>query len=291
MATPNRVFLFALALTAAACSDDSPSNRRQDVSSADSTPLDRGVDDTVALDAVTSEDADFDVVQDAEVAHEAGRDMDARVQSGDVAGDTASDPPSDVTDVVSSDSSAIIDAARDTMPAPGGCLAGVTGTHVARFRWRGSGPNTRAYVEYEANTLPDRARWRAGAYSRGAIGSYTPTFTDTFLGEGGLELRSTNFIDVELSTAGLGSISDVTLSIYGRSFSTGSSGSFSWMTFDGAGATPAGSVANSAPYRWYNASATSAFRPSNAGILLRITPGGPSSSLIVSRVEICFSAR
>jgi hypothetical protein len=170
----------------------------------------------------------------------------------------------------------------------GGCVSGATGTHVLRFRWRGSGPGSTAYVDYEANTLPDTSRWRVSAASM-SIG-YTPRFDDTFLGEGGLDLSGTVFIDVELSTSGLSSISDVSIGIYGRSFATTSSGSFRWQTFSGVGATPSGSVANSAPYEWYRGDATAAFVPGDSGVLLRLRAGPPSSALIVNRVEVCFTA-
>lgn len=175
-------------------------------------------------------------------------------------------------------------------PNPGGCISGAVGTHVARFRWAGNGPSSRAYVQYEANNLPDTSRWKAGAYSRGAIG-YNPVFTDTFLGVGGLEMGGTVFMDVELSTAMLSRITKVTLSVFGRSFNTTASGSFSWLTFDGAGAAPSGLVSNVAPYRWYSADATTAFRPGNGGVLLRISPTGPSGTLVVNKVEICFETR
>jgi hypothetical protein len=175
-------------------------------------------------------------------------------------------------------------------PNPGGCVSGAVGTHVARFRWAGNGPSSRAYVQYEANNLPDAARWKAGAYSRGAIG-YNPVFTDTFLGVGGLEMGGTVFVDVELSTAMLSRITKVTLSVFGRSFNTTASGSFEWMSFDGAGAAPSGLVSNVAPYKWYSADATTAFRPGNGGVLLRISPAGPSGTLVVNKVELCFETR
>lgn len=173
--------------------------------------------------------------------------------------------------------------------ASGGCISGAIGTHVARFRWYGSSSGSRAAVSYEANTLPDPSRWRVTANSR-SIG-YTPVFSDPFLGEGGLELSGTAFIDVELSTAGLSRLSGVTLAVYGRSFNTTAGGSFAWRTFDGTGATPSGFVYNSAPYRWYRADASAAFVAGNGAVLLRITPGPPSGALIVNRVEVCFDAR
>jgi hypothetical protein len=183
--------------------------------------------------------------------------------------------------------------ARDAFAAPdaragGGCVSGASGSHVVRFRWRGSGAGSTAYVDYEANTLPDTSRWRVTANSR-SIG-YRPVFDDVFLGEGGLDLEGTAFIDVELSLSGLSSLRGVTLAIYGRSFNTTSSGSFEWQTFDGTGAAPWGLVANSAPYEWYGADATTEFTAGDAGVLLRIYPGGPSGALIVNRVEVCFDA-
>lgn len=173
---------------------------------------------------------------------------------------------------------------------PGGCVSGAVGDFAARFHFAGNGPNSRAYVVYDVNNLPDSSRWKAGAYSRGAIG-YQPNFTDTFLGIGGLEMGSTVFVDTELSTAKVASIKHVTISVFGRSFNTTSPGSFAWMSFDGSGATPSGLVSNSAPYKWYSADATSAFAPGNAGVLLRLLPGGPSGTLIVSRVEFCFQTK
>jgi len=173
-------------------------------------------------------------------------------------------------------------------PPTGGCISGATGTHALRFRWDGTTSGSTAYVVYEANTLPDTSRWRVTAASR-SIG-YRPVFRDPFLGEGGLELSGTVFIDVELSTLGLPAGTDVTLAIYGRSYNTTASGSFTWQTFSGTGASPRGGVANSAPYEWYGADATAALPAGDDGTLLRISAGGPSNALIVNRVEVCFDA-
>ncbi|HMR81173.1 MAG TPA: hypothetical protein PKD61_38945, partial [Polyangiaceae bacterium] len=179
-------------------------------------------------------------------------------------------------------------ASGGTGGTSGGCISGATGTHAARFRWAGNGSGSTAYVVYELNTLPDTSNWKVGAYSQ-SIG-YKPVFNDVFLGVGGLTLSGTVFIDVDLSSVGLSSIKNVTLSIFGRSYNTTSSGSYSWQTFQGTGASPYGGVSNSAPYQWYSANATAAFTAGNGGIKLRIKPGGPSNSLIVNRVEICFDA-
>jgi hypothetical protein len=88
----------------------------------------------------------------------------------------------------------------------------------------------------------------------------------------------------------MSTIKHVTLSIYGRSFNTTTSGSFTWQTFQGTGASPYAGVSNSAPYKWYSADATNAFTPGNAAVKLRIKAGGPSSALVVNRVELCFDA-
>jgi hypothetical protein len=178
---------------------------------------------------------------------------------------------------------------RDAGPPAGGCISGASGTHVVRFRWEGTTSGSTAYVRYEANTLPDTSRWRVTAASR-SIG-YTPVFRDPFLGEGGLELSGTVFIDVEISTDFLPPVRNATLAIYGRSYNTTTSGSFTWQTFSGTGAAPSGSVSNVAPYRWYGADATSALPAGDPGTLLRIQAGPPSNALIVRRVEICFDAR
>lgn len=177
------------------------------------------------------------------------------------------------------------DAGRDASTG-GGCISGATGTHAVRFEWTGSGST--AYVRYELNQLPDTSRWRVTSAST-SIG-YTPRYGDTFLGDGGLVLEGTAFIDVELSTSGLSSLRNVTLAIRGRSYNTTASGSFSWQTFEGMAATAPGSVYNSAPYQWYGADATPEFSAGDSGILLRIRAGPPSGSLIVNRVEICFDA-
>jgi hypothetical protein len=245
----------------------------------------------VTVDAMTdvTVDAAIDAPRDArdaapDVAIDAPLDAapDVAVDVRDAAADAPVDVAPDVRD-------AAPDVVVDAGPPLGGCVSGAAGTHVARFRWTGSGSRSRATVSYEANTLPDRARWRVTANSR-SIG-YTPVFDDVFLGVGGLDLSGTVFIDVELSTAGLARLSNVTVAVFGRSFNTTASGSYAWQTFDGTGAAPSGLVANSAPYQWYRADATRAFAPGNSGVLLRIMPGPPSGSLIVSRVEICFDAR
>jgi hypothetical protein len=158
-----------------------------------------------------------------------------------------------------------------------------------RFRWTGSGSGSTASVVYEANTLADTSRWHVSAASA-SIG-FTPVFVDTFLDVGGLDLEGSTFIDVEISTAGLSAIDRATVAIFGRSYNTTTSGSFTWQTFAGTGAAPTNLVSNVAPYRWYGADATAAIRPGESGALIRLRAGPSSNALAVNRVEICFDAR
>lgn len=172
-------------------------------------------------------------------------------------------------------------------PITGGpCMSGSSGATAFRVRWTDGGSG-RAALSYEVHGLPDKSRWKVGVYGRTI--PFNPPFVDPFLGPGGVGLDSSDFIDVELSTQGVPSISSVTLSIYGRSYSTGSSGSFEWMTFTGAGATASNSVSNATPYRWYPGDATGAIPPNKNDILMRIKAGPSSNSLVVNRLELCIS--
>jgi hypothetical protein len=241
--------------------------------------------DTGTIDAGR---VDAGSARDAGTASDGGAsDVGAAVDTGASDVGSAVDASAPVDALVSVDAFVSVDAGHDAFVATGGCVSGAVGTRAVRFAWRGSGPGSTAYVDYEANELPDTSRWHVSAASTSF--SYTPVFDDTFLGPGGLDLESPAFVDVELSTLGLGSVSSVTIAIYGRSFDTTASGSFSWQTFSGTGAAPTNLVANSTPYEWYLADATSELPAGDGGTLLRIYPGPSSNALIVNRVEICFA--
>lgn len=174
-------------------------------------------------------------------------------------------------------------------PITGGpCLSGHAGATAYRIRWAGNGAGSTAYPVYEKNGLPDHSRDHAGAYGY-QIG-FTPRWDDPFLGVGGLVLDGSDFVDLELTTAGLSSISNATISIFGRSFNTTASGGFFWQTFDGTGQTPSNFVSNSAPYQWYSADMTTEISAGDNGVLLRIKAAGGSGSLIVNRIELCVTA-
>ncbi len=170
----------------------------------------------------------------------------------------------------------------------GPCSSGAAGATAYRIRWAGNGSGSTAYPVYEVNGLPDTSRDHTGAYGY-SIG-FTPTFVDPFLGDGGLQLDSSDFVDIELSTAGLSQIQSATLSIYGRSYNTTTSGSFNWQTFDGYNEAPTNLVSNGAPYQWYSADMTGEISPGDSGVLLRIKAGPSSNALVVNRIELCLQA-
>ncbi len=171
----------------------------------------------------------------------------------------------------------------------GPCDSGAAGATAYRVRWAGNGSGSTAYPVYEVNGLPDTSRDHTGAYGY-SIG-FTPTFVDPFLGDGGLQLDSSDFVDIELSTAGLSQIQSATLSILGRSYNTTTSGSFNWQTFDGYNEAPANLVSNAPPYEWYSADMTTEISRGDNGVLIRIKAGPSSGSLVVNRIEICMQAQ
>ncbi|MDX2089629.1 MAG: hypothetical protein SFX73_17370 [Kofleriaceae bacterium] len=186
------------------------------------------------------------------------------------------------------------DGSNGGMDAPSGvisggpCLSGATGATAYRIRWAGNGSGSTAYPVYEVNGFPVKTGDHAGAYGY-QIG-YTPVFEDVFLAQGGLRLDGSNFVDLELTTIGIASISTATLALYGRSFNTTASGSFNWQSWDGTGSTPTNFVSNSAPYEWYPADMTTEISPGDDGVRIRIKAGPSSGSLIVHRIELCLQA-
>lgn len=221
-------------------------------------------------------------------ADAAGEVVDAAPHDGALADASTATDASSGADAFVADALVPIDAAPLGPITGGPCLSGAAGQTAYRIRWAGNGPGSTAYVVYEVNGLPDRSRDHAGAFGY-QIG-YTPRFDDVFLGDGGLVLDGSNFVDLELSTVGVASIQSATLSIFGRSFNTTASGSFHWQSFDGVGAAPTNLVSNVAPYEWYGADMTTEISPGDDGVLLRIKAGPSSNVLVVNRIEICVQA-
>lgn len=165
-------------------------------------------------------------------------------------------------------------------------MSGATGATAYRIGWINGGG--RAQVVYQAFGLPDHSRDKASAYGY-QIG-FTPPFVDPNLGPGGLGLDSSDFVDIEISTAGMAQITKATLSIFGRSYNTTASGSFNWQTITGTGDAPSDLVSNAAPYAWYSADITTELPAGNAGTLLRIKAGPSSDALVVNEIELCLVA-
>ncbi len=134
----------------------------------------------------------------------------------------------------------MLDAASSGVITGGPCSSGAPGAAAYRVRFTNSGGN--ATVVYEVNGLPDKTPDHAGAFGY-QIG-FTASYVDPYLGPGGLQLDSSDFIDLDLSTFGVSQITKATLSIYGRSFNTTTSGSFNWQTIDGTGSTATSSISN-----------------------------------------------
>ena len=168
----------------------------------------------------------------------------------------------------------------------GPCLSGQPGQTAYRMRWAQSGST--AYPVYEVNGLPDKSRDKTGAY--GYVIGFTASYVDPFLAQGGLQLNSSSFVDIELSMAGITSIQSAKLALYGRSFNTTASGSFNWQTFDGTGSTATNAVSNAAPYAWYAGDMTTELTAGDNGVLLRIKAGPSSGALVVNRIELCMQA-
>jgi hypothetical protein len=242
----------------------------------DDTAIDASAIDVAATDGASTDGASLDG-SDVD-----GSDVDGATIDGAAIDAQASD--AQASDAQATDAQ-VVDAPSG--PITGGpCSQGGAGQTAYRIRWANGGGN--AYVVYEVHAMPDTSRFRAGAY--GYTIPFTPQYVDTALAQGGLLLNSSDFVDIELSTVGIASITSARLAVYGRSYNTTTSGSFNWQTFDGVGASPTNLVSNAAPYAWYSADMTTEISPGDDGVLIRIKAGPSSGSLAVNRIEICMQA-
>ena len=168
----------------------------------------------------------------------------------------------------------------------GPCRSGAPGAAAYRIRWANA--QGTAYVIYDVDGLPDHSRDHAGAYGY-QIG-FSPSFVDPFLGDGGLQLDGSDFVDLEITTTGVSQIASATLSIYGRSYDVTTNGSFNWQTFVGVGDAPTDLVSNVPPYAWYSADMTTEIAPDDPNTLIRIKAGPSSGVLAVNQIELCLQA-
>ena len=153
-----------------------------------------------------------------------------------------------------------------------------TGWAAWRFRYAGS-----SSARIDAFGLPDSSNWDVGP-------AYSTSYTDDLHG-GGLEIGSGNWILIRFSLVGLSHINSATLSVYGRSYNTGSSGSFdAWSPIYGSISSPTDSVSNAWPYAWtsvdYTANVQIGDPPGLTGI--RLSAGPSSDDLIMNTVELCI---
>ncbi len=226
---------------------------------------------------------------------------DASLPTGDAAADASGGHDAAVDAAAGHDGNPGQDAGGDaggthdagSLDAPTGvitggpCISGAQGQTGYRVSWANGGGT--AYPVYEVDGLPDHSRDHTAAYGY-QIG-FTPSFVDPYLGDGGVALDGSDFIDIEISTVGVSAITKATLSLYGRSYDTTTSGSFNWQTFVGTGSTATDFVSNVAPYQWYSADMTTEISPGDNGVLLRIKAGPSSDSLVVNRIELCLVAQ
>jgi hypothetical protein len=164
----------------------------------------------------------------------------------------------------------------------GPCRSGAVGRTAWRFGYS-SGSTSSTLLEYG---MPDRSNWEANPV-------FSTSFVDAGNG-GGLELAGSNWILIRYSVVGLTAITRATLSIYGRSYATASSGSFEgWTPIHGTSVGVQNSVSNAWPYRWYSIDFTGRVLPGDDPGLtgIRLYARGGSNSLVINQVELCIEGR
>ncbi len=159
------------------------------------------------------------------------------------------------------------------------CTRGA-GWTAFRFHYMGS---TSASIDTIG--LPDRSNFQA-------VAVYPTTFDDALHG-GGINIASGNYILIRFSLDGLTRISGATLSVYGRSYNTTTSGSFRAKSpIHGEISSPTNSVSNAWPYAWtavdYLGNVAVGDDKGLTGIQLFAGPS--SSNLIINTVELCLDA-
>lgn len=149
-----------------------------------------------------------------------------------------------------------------------------------KFHYNGS-----TSASTDVYSLPDSSNWEAvPAYPN------STSWTDAIHG-GGIDMASGNWILIRFSVAGLSQIKSATLSMYGRSYNTTTSGSFeAWSPIYGSIFAPTNSISNAWPYQWksvdYTANVQVGDTPGLTGIRFK---AGPSSyDLVINTVELCI---
>ncbi|HEX7604197.1 MAG TPA: hypothetical protein VF316_21410 [Polyangiaceae bacterium] len=164
-------------------------------------------------------------------------------------------------------------------------LLGPPCTHGAgwiawKFHYNGS-----TSASTDVYSLPDSSNWEAvPAYPN------STSWADALHG-GGIDMASGNWILIRFSLVGLTQIKSATLSMYGRSYDTTTSGSFeAWSPIYGSIFAPQNSISNAWPYQWksvdYTANVNVGDTPGLTGI--RFKAGPSSNDLIINTVELCI---
>lgn len=156
------------------------------------------------------------------------------------------------------------------------------GTGFTAWRFKYDGSTSSRLEEYG---LPDSSNWEA-------VPAYSTSFVDAANG-GGINIASGNWILIRFSLEGLTRINSATLSVYGRSYSTGSSGSYrAWSPIYGDISSPTNSVSNAWPYTWTSVDYTANVRVGDSKGLtgIRLYAGPSSSNLVINTVELCIDA-
>jgi hypothetical protein len=171
-----------------------------------------------------------------------------------------------------------LDAGKD-----GGSLLGPPCTRgpgfVAwKFHYQGS-----TSASTDVYSLPDSSNWTA-------VPAYSTSFVDAIHG-GGIQIGGGNWILIRFSVAGLTQIKSATLSVYGRSYNTTTSGSFeAWSPLYGSIYSGTNSISNAWPYQWksvdYTANVKVGDSPGLTGI--RLYAGPNSNVLVINTVELCI---
>ena len=201
-----------------------------------------------------------------------GKDGAASIDGG-----SANDATSPSDGAASNDGSVKLDGGPALLGPP--CTHGA-GWIAWKFHYNGS---TSAVTD--VYSLPDSSNWQAvPAYPN------STSWADAIHG-GGIDMASGNWILIRFSVSGLTQIKSATLSMYGRSYNTTTSGSFeAWSPIYGSIFAPQSSISNAWPYQWksvdYTANVNVGDTPGLTGI--RFKAGPSSNELIINTVELCI---
>jgi hypothetical protein len=205
---------------------------------------------------------------------------DAGPTDGSSADATTLDGASTGDGSITSDGGVVVDAGKDSGPP----LLGPPCTHGPGWiAWKFHYNNSTSAIT-DVYSLPDSSNWQAvPAYPNSA------SWQDALHG-GGINIASGNWILIRYSVVGLTQIKKATLSMYGRSYSTGSSGSFNaWSPIYGDNPSPTNSVSNAWPYAWTTIDFTGVQVGDTPGLTgIRFYSGPNSSNLIINTVELCI---